>query len=71
MSSSQIPVESGETYTLEIEELGEEGDGVGYVESFAILVPEADLGETADVEITEVGSNFARAEVVDEEFGLE
>lgn len=71
MSSSQIPVETGETYTLEIEELGDEGDGVGYVENFAILVPEADLGETADVEISEVGSNFARAEIVGEEFELQ
>lgn len=68
--SDPIPVESGEQYTLEIEELGEEGDGVGYVSDFAILVPEADLGATVDVEIREVGSNFARADVVDEEFDV-
>lgn len=68
MSSSQVPVETGETYTVEIEELGDEGDGIGYVEDFTIIVPEADLGATVDIEITEVGSNFARADTVGEEF---
>lgn len=68
MSTSDTPVETGESYTVEIEELGEEGDGVGYVEEFAVLVPEATLGETVEAEITEVGPNFARAEIVDEEF---
>lgn len=68
MSESETPVEPGESYTVEIEELGDEGDGVGYVEQFAVLVPGAALGETVKARITEIGSNFARAEVVDEEF---
>jgi 23S rRNA (uracil1939-C5)-methyltransferase len=64
------PVTAGETHVVAIEELGSEGDGVGYVDDFAVLVSEASLGETVQVEITDVGSNFARGEVVDAEFGF-
>ena len=64
------PVQAGETHVLAIEELGSEGDGVGYVGGFAVLVGDASLGETVRVEITDVGSNFARGEVLDAEFEL-
>jgi 23S rRNA (uracil1939-C5)-methyltransferase len=64
------PVRAGETHVLAIEELGSEGDGVGYVGDFAVLVGDASLGETVRVEITDVGSNFARGEVLDAEFEL-
>ncbi|WP_251343671.1 TRAM domain-containing protein [Haloplanus halophilus] len=64
------PVTTGETYVVAIEELGSEGDGVGYVEEFAVLVDEASLGETVRVEITDVGESYARGEVVDAEFGF-
>jgi predicted RNA-binding protein with TRAM domain len=65
------PVTTGETHVVAIEELGSEGDGVGYVDDFAVLVDDAALGETVQVEITDVGSNFARGEVVDAEFGFD
>jgi predicted RNA-binding protein with TRAM domain len=65
------PVTAGETYVVAIEELGSEGDGVGYVDEFAVLVESASLGETVRVEITDVGSNFAHADVVDSEFGFD
>ena len=65
------PVTTGETHVVAIEELGSEGDGVGYVDDFAVLVDDAVLGETVQVEITDVGSNFARGEVVDAEFGFD
>jgi 23S rRNA (uridine2552-2'-O)-methyltransferase len=65
------PVTTGETHVVAIEELGSEGDGVGYVDDFAVLVDDAALGETVQVEITDVGSNFARGEVVDAEFGYD
>ena len=65
------PVTAGETHVVAIEELGSEGDGVGYVDDFAVLVDGAALGETVRVEITSVGSNFARGEVVVAEFGYD
>ena len=68
---AQQPVETGETHVVAIEELGAEGDGVGYVGDFTVLVDEATLGETVQVEITDVASTFARGEVVDSEFGFD
>lgn len=65
------PVTTGSTYVVSIRELGSEGDGVGYVDGFAVLVDDATLGETVQVEITNVASNFARGEVVDAEFGFD
>ncbi|QGX96415.1 TRAM domain-containing protein [Haloplanus rallus] len=65
------PVTAGETYVVAIEELGDEGDGVGYVDEFAVLVDGASLGETVQVEITDVGSNFAQADVLGDEFGFD
>ncbi|AZH25431.1 TRAM domain-containing protein [Haloplanus aerogenes] len=65
------PVTPGETHVLAIEELGSEGDGVGYVDDFAVLVDGASLGETVQVEITDVGDNYARGDMVDAEFGFD
>ena len=45
--SEQAPVEPGDTFFLQIEELGQEGDGVGYVEGFVIIVPGVGLGGTS------------------------
>ena len=59
------PVEPGEEYTVEIEEIGEEGDGVAYVEEFVVLVPDSNLGEQALIEIREVEESFATAELVE------
>jgi len=67
---SDQPVTDGETHVVAIEELGSEGDGVGYVDDFAVLVDDATLGETVRVEIVDVGSNFARGDVVDSQFDL-
>ncbi|WP_299333134.1 TRAM domain-containing protein [Haloplanus sp.] len=67
----QKPVTPGETHVLVITELGAEGDGIGYVDDFTVVVDGATLGETVRVEITEVGPTFARGEVVDSEFGFD
>ena len=65
----QPPVESGETRYVEIEDLGKQGDGIARVErGYVIIVPGAEVGEQVKIEVTEVKSNFAVAETVDEEF---
>lgn len=66
---STAPVEAGEEYTVEIEEVGEEGDGIAYVEDFVVLVPGADLGEHARIEIREVEDSFATAELLEGDLG--
>ncbi|WP_135851459.1 TRAM domain-containing protein [Halorussus salinus] len=60
------PVGVGERYSVEIEDLGSEGDGVARIESFVVFVPGADLGERVDIRIEEVGGSHAVASVVDE-----
>jgi predicted RNA-binding protein with TRAM domain len=60
------PVSVGERYSVEIEDLGSEGDGVARIESFVVFVPDADLGERVDIRIEEVGENHAVASVVEE-----
>jgi predicted RNA-binding protein with TRAM domain len=68
-SEPQPPVEQGETRYVEIEDLGKQGDGIARVErGYVIIVPGAEVGEQVKIEVTEVKSNFAVAEVIDEEF---
>lgn len=63
----QPPVEPGEIRYVEIEDLGKQGDGIARVErGYVIIVPGADVGERVKVEITEVKSNFAVGEAVED-----
>lgn len=60
------PVEEGETRTVEIESLGEQGDGITRVErGFVVIVPDTEPGERVVVEITDVRENVAFADVVE------
>ncbi|MFB6304928.1 MAG: TRAM domain-containing protein [Haloferacaceae archaeon] len=64
----QPPVEPGEVRYVEIEDLGKQGDGIARVErGYVIIVPGAEVGERVKIEITEVESNFAYGEIVEEE----
>ncbi|WP_224447526.1 TRAM domain-containing protein [Haloprofundus salilacus] len=65
----QPPVEIGELRYVEIEDIGKQGDGIARVErGYVIIVPDADVGERVKIEITEVKSNFAVGEVIEDEF---
>ncbi len=65
----QPPVEEGEIRYVEIEDLGKQGDGIARVErGYVIIVPGAEVGERVKVEITEVKSNFAVGEIIEETF---
>ncbi|MFB6159781.1 MAG: TRAM domain-containing protein [Haloferacaceae archaeon] len=64
----QPPVEVGEMRYVEIEDLGKQGDGIARVErGYVIIVPGAEVGERVKIEITEVKSNFAVGEIVEED----
>ena len=64
----QPPVEPGEVRYVEIEDLGKQGDGIARVErGYVIIVPDAEVGERVKIEVSEVKSNFAVGEVIDEE----
>jgi predicted RNA-binding protein with TRAM domain len=63
----QPPVEKGEVRYVEIEDIGKQGDGIARVErGYVIIVPGADVGERVKIEVSEVKSNFAVGEIIEE-----
>jgi predicted RNA-binding protein with TRAM domain len=65
----QPPVEGGEVRYVEIEDIGKQGDGIARVErGYVIIVPGAEIGERVKIEVSEVKSNFAVGEIIEEEF---
>jgi predicted RNA-binding protein with TRAM domain len=66
------PVEEGERRRVEIEGIGEEGDGTTSVErSYIIFVPEAEQHEQVTIEITSVTPRYAFAGGVERETDTE
>lgn len=66
-SEPQPPVDEGEVRYVEIEDIGKQGDGIARVErGYVIIVPGAEIGERVKVEISEVKSNFAVGEIIDD-----
>lgn len=60
------PVHEGESRVVEIEDLGEQGDGITRVErGFVVIVPDTEPGEKVEIEITDVRENLAFGEVVE------
>lgn len=60
------PVEEGERRDVEIEDLGDQGDGITRVErGFVVIVPDTKESERVTIEITDVRENVAFAEVVE------
>ncbi len=56
----------GETRTVEIEDLGEQGDGLTRVErGYVIIVADTEKGERVRIEINTVRENVAFASVVE------
>ena len=60
------PVEEGEVRTVEIEDIGSQGDGITRVErGYVIIVPDTERSERVRIEITDVQENVAFAEVIE------
>jgi predicted RNA-binding protein with TRAM domain len=60
------PVSEGETRTVEIEDVGDQGDGLTRVErGFVVIIPETDVGERVRIEISDVRDTVAFGEVVE------
>lgn len=61
------PVDEGEVRPVEIESVGDQGDGIAKVErGYVVIVPGAEPGDEPTVEIEQVKQNVAFARVVDE-----
>jgi len=63
---SSPPVAEGETRVVEIENIGDKGDGVARIDGgYVVIVSDADVGERLRVEMDQVRENVAFAEVVE------
>lgn len=59
------PVEDGETLEVEIEDIGEQGDGIARIDSgYVVFVSNTTLNERVTVEITDARETMAFAEVI-------
>ena len=58
------PVAPGDTRRVEIETLGDQGDGIARIErGFVVIVPDTSIGEQVDIEITSTTDSVAFGEV--------
>ena len=62
--SLKAPVERGQEYESEIEDISRRGDGIAKIEGFVIFVANTKKGEHVKFKITQVGRRFAVAELV-------
>lgn len=64
---TEPPVEEGDVMEVEIENIGEQGDGIAKTEEgFAVIVPGSAVGDELEVKVTKVKPNFAFADIVEE-----
>lgn len=65
-SGPEPPVEEGENRTVDIEDIGEQGDGIARIErGYVVIVPDAEKGERVTIEIEDVTETVAFAEVIE------
>lgn len=62
-SGQTPPIVEGDRLTLEIVTEGEQGDGVGFVDEFAVIVPGGSVGTRPTVEVTDVKDSYAFAQL--------
>jgi predicted RNA-binding protein with TRAM domain len=61
---SATPVEEGKEYDVEIDSVGEKGDGIAKIDGFIIFVPDVSKGDKVKVKVIRVLRNYAFGEVV-------
>jgi len=61
------PVKEGQELELEIQSVGEKGDGIAKVENFVVFVPQTSEGDIVRARITRVLRQYAFAEVLQDE----
>jgi len=66
--ASGPPVTEGDQRTVDIEDIGEQGDGIARVErGYVLIVPDTEKGERLTIEITNVRENLGFATVIERE----
>ena len=62
----QPPVEVGETREVEIDSIGDKGDGIARIDrGYVVIVPDTEVGDRVTVRIESAKENVAFAEVVE------
>lgn len=62
------PVDVGDRRVVDIEDIGEQGDGIARVDrGFVVVVPETEMNERVTIEITDVTETVAFGEVLERE----
>lgn len=65
-TTSAPPVSVGETVEVEIEDIGEQGDGIARIgPGYIVFVPDTEIGDRVTIEINDARENFAFGEVVE------
>lgn len=60
------PVLHGRTEALEIEAIGEKGDGIAKKNGYVIMIPRTQIGKKYLIRITRIFKNYAIGEVIRE-----
>ncbi|MFW6152722.1 MAG: SAM-dependent methyltransferase [Halobacteriota archaeon] len=55
------PVRPGERHRVTIEAIGDEGDGIARIEGFTLFVPDTDVDDQVEIEVTDVKPRFGFA----------
>ena len=58
------PVEVGQEYDVDIQEMSRRGEGIARVQGFVIFVPNAKTGDHIKIKVTKISRRFAEAEAV-------
>ncbi|MFH1682567.1 MAG: TRAM domain-containing protein [Candidatus Woesearchaeota archaeon] len=58
------PVNEGQEYEVEIESVGEKGDGIAKIKGFVLFIPKTQKGDYVKVKVTKVLKSVGFAEVV-------
>src|SRR3989338_7983565 len=67
----QIPVKEGEIYDVEIEGIGEKGDGIAKIKGYVIIVPNVKKGDKVKVKVNAVRGKVSFGEVIGEASGAD
>lgn len=59
------PVEGGDVQEVEIEDVGDQGDGIARIDrGYVVIVPGTSVGDRVTIEVTDVRQNFAFGEPI-------
>ncbi|SEO99602.1 Predicted RNA-binding protein, contains TRAM domain [Halogranum amylolyticum] len=63
---SLAPVEKGDQRTVDIEDIGDQGDGIARTDrGYVLIIPDTEQGERVTVEVTEVSESVGFADVIE------